>query len=1045
MRRFSWRLCVALAVGLLLPAGVGWTQDDDGESTYRGLPPDALIEQLIQFGMTELLDHYIAGAGGGPDALIAQATAPGISPDKRNSLLEQAINALTGQIDAIDPGGDPMQKLEGFQLTFKKAWTIVSLRCGPSNQRLRYLRGGDADREEVVKWTETPVRTLRRLDRDIQDAIQRMRRGGRQHASRYLIIVMPELEDLQLKVNYRAAWSNFYRAAAINPTTDEEMTAKQRLLTDAIDRVAALAAGEDTHGVKFASILLTGMCLREAGNYDEAMAKFRIVRDADTELGLRFSALFEMPRTLTEQGKFGEAQTALAQFSAAALHLVGKQYAWEVRLNSAMLGHYLYQRWALADPSRQGQLQTQAEQTLVTLIQQETNPSNRQEYYKIIAKKYRGGADEELSSVVLLAKAKLKRAEAFEAEQQQRRKELLAETLKLLGMILERDDPLSQSLRDEALEEKGIIDAQGGQSQDAALTFLQLAEGLLKKDPNDPRAAQMAENAVRLAYQVLYERQQAGQPISPRSRQVFIQATGFLLSRPTWREAKPELGEWYMDLGWQYAQLAGENESDQKIALCNKAIEAYESVPAEIGDRSNIREHMLAGYLAARKRAEIMTLAKTVGDAQAIAVRAKLKAYGNDAANAARNAERAGDDALRADLFEWGSDAEFRAAELLYEPLGQAGLAVDELVGLRNRWPGTTILENSFELEIRVLVNEGRVAEAVNKVKDFYDKYPDKGGELIRLVTVQVRKDINRVRYDPSETDVLKNLQEGYYELASMLTEGIDFKQQQSLAENYRLAQMVAEARYEVGKTVLALELFQACMALRDIDRQGRIKGIEAAYEQHAGKLNEIAQAEQINTTELMSLAEQFMERLKQTGYGRDNPDSVAVREAMDNLQKVQADDTSDASDHKTAAGILLRALRGGYRREKQRSLARLPLDPVNIQGVARCQVALGKFEEGLLTYDNLIRRTDPEELTDLYWLAQLERGRAALTAYADDADGLRALIRLIIQLEIETSGRFGGKATLFAAIESRAKEHLSKLNEPWGSDPHTGQAGSSD
>ena len=60
---------------------------------------------------------------------------------------------------------------------------------------------------------------------------------------------MPELEDLQLKVNYRAAWSNFYRAAAINPATNEEMTAKRRLLTDAIDRVGDLAGGEDTHGV----------------------------------------------------------------------------------------------------------------------------------------------------------------------------------------------------------------------------------------------------------------------------------------------------------------------------------------------------------------------------------------------------------------------------------------------------------------------------------------------------------------------------------------------------------------------------------------------------------------------------------------------------------------------------------------------------------------------------------------------------------------------------------------------------------------------------
>ncbi|HDZ20536.1 hypothetical protein LCGC14_0471180 [marine sediment metagenome] len=1057
MRRFSWRLCVAaLAVGLLLPTGVGWTQDDDGESTYQGLPPDALIEQLIQFGMTELLDHYIAGSGGGPDALIAQATAPGISSDKRNSLLEQAINALTGQIDAIEPGGDPMEKLERFQLTFKKAWTIVSLRCGPSNQRLRYLRGGDADREEVVKWTEAPVRTLRRLDQDIQDAIRKLLGAGGPHASKYLILVMPELEDLQLKVNYRAAWSNFYRAAAINPATNEEMTAKRRLLTDAIDRVGDFAGGEDTHGVKFASILLTGMCLREAGNYDEAIAKFRIVRDADTELGLRFSALFEMPRTLTEQGKFSEAQTALAQFSAAALQLVGKDYAWEVRLNSAMLGHYLYQRWALADPSRQGQLQTQAEQALVTLVQQEANPSYQQEYYKIIAKKYRGGADEELSSVVLLAKAKLKRVEAFQTEQPKQREELLDETKKLLGMILERTDPLSQSLRDQVLEEKGIINAVIGESQEAALDFLQLAQDILKDDPNNPRAAQMAENAVRLAYQVLYERQEAGEHISHRSREVFIQAAAFLLSQPAWREAKPELAEWYMDLGWQYAQLAGgENDADQKIAMCTKAIEAYESVPAEIGGRSNTREHMEARYLGLRKRAEIleiMTLAK-VSDAQALAVRAKLKAYGNDATNAARNAERAGDDALRADLFEWGSDAEFRAAELLYEPLGQAGLAVDELVGLRNRWPGTTILENSFELEIRVLVKERRVAEAVTKVKNFYDKYPDKGAELIRLVTVQVRKGINKARYDPTAAGSLKNLQEGYYELASMLAEGIDFKQQQALAENYRLAQMVAEARYEVDKPDLALELFQACTALRDIDRQGQIKVIEAAYEKHVGKLNEIAQAKQINTTELMSLAEQFMERLKQAGYGPDHPASVAVRDARDNLQKVQADAKSDASKRKAAAAILLRVLRGGYRREKRRQLVAVPLDPVNIQGVARCQVALGKYEEGLLTYDNLIRRTDPEAFGDLYWLAQLERGRAALAAYADDADGLRGVIRLIIQLDYETNGQFGGKASLFAAIESKAKEHLIKLNEPWGSDlpttrpgsPKSGQAGSSD
>jgi len=110
---------------------------------------------------------------------------------------------------------------------------------------------------------------------------------------------------------------------------------------------------------------------------------------------------------------------------------------------------------------------------------------------------------------------------------------------------------------------------------------------------------------------------------------------------------------------------------------------------------------------------------------------------------------------LAAMLRDWAAEAEFGAAEIKYEqlprgktPARRQAIEKEALADLRRiieKWPGTGVLRNAYEFEIRKLIERGQTPEAIDKIGDFKKVYPEQAKGLIELVVTQIREQIQRI------------------------------------------------------------------------------------------------------------------------------------------------------------------------------------------------------------------------------------------------------------------------------------------------------------
>ncbi|MHC4561226.1 MAG: hypothetical protein ACYS8X_00465 [Planctomycetota bacterium] len=1026
-----WSVWQHVSVGLVVLLGVGvWAAGQDSDSAYRQIDRDRVIEQLRQMGMTQLLEAFVKMGSDSVDprqqqrqlasVRIAQATAPGVPLARQDALLDEAIAMLRKLIDEFEPE-NPEEQLELYRLKFEEAKTIVELRCGPYVERLMNLRGGEADRKLVLELTERPVMTMVRLVADITELIQELQGGGGSRETlRYFVLVVPELQQLQKEADYKAAWTYYYRAMVSEPATEKEETEKARLLEDAIDRVEEFAEGE--YSVTYNAILLKGRCYREMKEFDRAMEQCKRVASAnEASMQLQIEALFEIPRILVAQGDYAGALSALRTYKARGVEIVGQANRLFIDLNASMLGHHIYKLQAdrQDDAAEKRRLELQAQEAFVTFIRENPQPGVRSAYYDIVATMYRDKEDtDKLSSIVLLAKAdqeRIKWRRAKDAGDDAKAEEHKAKVIELLKIIIEREDDLSKELRPDAQEMLAFLGRD-------PIYFLNLAKELNQREPGSLKARQMAENAVLLLENRLYDLRQRNASIPADMRRQFLEATRFLLSEPKWIADKPELQRWHFDMGWHFARLAGEAEGAERQKLYDQAVAAYGKVPAEINGNPNTRQHAEAQYLALEARVYVFLTAEKADEDTALQLRSDLRAFGG---YVKRSVGGVSDQPkLVQQLNDWGSLTEFWAAELMYEPLSRPQVAIRELADFPERWPGTNALELSAELEIRVLVFSGQASQAVAKLKSFMAQYPDRAEQLIQLVVEQVRQRINKMRWDPSASqEALQQLRKDYHELGKALFAEV---KNRPLAERYRQTQMLAEALYEVGKADEALELFLACKSLGDETRKTETETINRTYASRQAALREVT-ADPKNTEGLVKLKDEFLEILRGEGLGESHRDIAQLVEAAEELTQATTDDARQA-----AARLMAKALRDGYRYQKDRQIASQPMDPANIHGIARCQIAKGQLAEGLANYRDLIDRTDRERFSVLYWQFQLERLQAALEGAGEDTGILKGVIRNIIQLRYETGGGLGGKRREFERMERKAKDRLVELNDPW-------------
>jgi len=989
MRRCHWAVAVVAAAVLVAAAGHALAQSE--RSAYKRLDPRELAERLSAMGMFELLealteelDDPTAARRMLARSKIARATSGNIDNAQRERLLDEAIGALQMLADQTSNALDAKGMMEHFRLTFELVEAGGLIRAKPYALRLMYLQGGRADRRRLIELTSKIVPQLERLSREVEDALMDWRADLKK-----LVTIVPELEDLQEAIRYKSAWIRFYRATAL-----EEGSEKSRLLNDASVDADKFAQGDASSGVKYWSQLLIGMCAREMKQHSHAAEALEKANVQQASTGVRVQALFEVARNLIEWEKFGEAAKAVEDFRTESIELLGrKRGELEIDVKSAMLKNYLYYSWALAeekdDPKAAGQHLQAAQQVLLDfLAKYDDKPDIKAAFLEVFATKYRDREDyENLNSTILLAVATYERTQGT--------LESLTKAQKLLRIVLKREDEVSRSVRPEAILELALMLNARRQNVEAGRLFMQLASEF----PDHRLALQAAKNAVISFNGVIEARRKDKALIARKLREDFARALEVLLGKWGRQEG---LAKWNFDLGWQYQKLAGESNYE----LMSKAVAAYDRVPA------TLPESMEARYLALELRVILLDgPAKTRDDPKSLV--AMLDRYARQAADAAKDAK---DESRAKSLREWGALAAFWATKVLYEKLSQQFAALERLKRLPQEWPGTEVLPIIWEFEISKLVEQEQTADAIEKVEEFRRKYPTKAEDLIQLVVQQIRRRIEALRDDPSKAAELKTYQGVFDRFAGELFASA-VKKNLPPDKMYPIEQMRAESLLEGSKPDEAMKLFQKCSDYDAKRRQAMEKRIDKDFDARIAA----ARRARGNTELTKKAANEYFKLLE--SYGRRAEDVAEAVNLTKAIEFLEQSNTSEQQEErlKVVDRTLLEALTALAKARKRE----LPVDAVNIRGLARANRALKNYPKAMELYKGLVDGMDKAEHPNMYWSVQLERCRCMLEAFRDDKPQLKRLKILIRQLRMadaQMGGLFGGFNAVQAEVDKLVK-----------------------
>jgi len=995
-------LTIAIVASGLISVAPASAQDAENamENAYSRLSPEMYVQQLRDLGMVELAEAYVARLADRNwpqaqiDALLAglaldKISLPNQSEADKIAHLDQAAALYRKALDAMKPK-DFIGRIDKLETQYELLRVIVDLRANLYVNRLKLLRGSQADREELLALLKEPVFDLEDLVEDVQVALDRLSSQG----ATVFVVAKPRLEKLLLNAKYTLAWAYAHQARIYNPQDDTGKADRKLRLQEAIT-LAQEFADDEASSVRWQSQLLIGICQRELGLYDEAFAALStLAGNGAADNLVRAEAMFEAARALAEQGKVDEVKVKADAYRQQAIGLVVKPQeppdkrkemeAW-VALNAATLDYYALTK------AGQGQA---AQQPLINVLEEFRD--YRGSIYVELADMCRGQSDfENIPSVFLLSIGATERRKSTD--------EGRARARSALETLLARNDAESSQLHTAGRTELAAID--GG----SATTWAKAREQyeLARKAPTDPQAINWAHTAVWSMNKLIDDEVNAGeqQDVVLAHRKEFIEAAKLLLSQDQWLKDKPDLADYYYDLGLHTEELAeAAGDSDTRVELLKQAIDYYEKVPRTLGDADNTFRHMYSRRKALEHRVTVlrrdMNRARTQeGRDAARDLRRMLRDYANQAQLEAR---RLPEGEQRTFLILWGSSSDLQAAELLNDPLDNPGGAGLELSQLPDKWgnEAADILQLSAELEIRILIQRGMISEAIAKIKSFRDKYADKADALVAVVVREIRAKITELRYDDPRGE-LKGLRTNFNELAGELYKPVADK---PIGERYAQTQIYAESLLEVGRNEDARQYFEECRQYRQ-DEGAKL--VEQLMRENNRKLEELKRIERIPETaerraQTKDLTDEFLAEVAQAGLvlPATERELAAAWAIVDNTTGKTDDEQKDD------LARISRLLRQGFSSYYERPA---PVDPVNEYGLARCKAALGEYEEAAQTFTRLSRKFDRAAYPDLYWPLQLERVRCSFEAYKDDLAKLSALQTLIKQIDLESRHGFGG------------------------------------
>jgi hypothetical protein len=1004
--RSSWRAWVVAAVASAA-LSQGQAALAQGPSAYEAIKADDVAKALDRFEMKELagaMAQQAQLASGTPDEKLARAAAIR-DVDERDRLLAAAIVQLRRQAAASANATDPRRTLEHYETSAKIA-KVMLVRAESYGTRLLYLQGGPEDQRKIRQITESI--------NDVYDLRDEMNnRLGDWRAKFEYAVLAPRLGELYNTLRYQSGWLLFYRAIAI-----DDRQKRLNLLNDAIAAIMEFAEGDADSGIKYWSCLLVGMSMRELGMTELAVSQQRAAANfKDAEKWLRqatvddarapaqMQAHFELVRTLIEAGRYSDAEKAVDEFGKVVGKLLGPEGALDVDLSKTMLESYLYNSWANSAKGRDAKLEKdcrdKGQASLMGFTQRHPDPELQVRFFQIVARGFAGRDDyPNIPSAILYAMSVDMVSRGTEASK--------AEAAKALENLRSREDAFAKTNSAKIDELYFWLLANSADMQEklaSAKGFVALARG--KGGTDEGLSA--ALNAVAIYSQLIEARTKAGsgyEDIRPQ----FIEALKVLLGDEKWR-ANPKAASWQLDLGMHshQASMPLPRESKEKMALLKDAVAAYRAVAADSD------AYMYAQRLALEAQVSILDL--TAASAERSQLAADLvKRLTDYAASAAAKAADAKSPETARSLRDWGSNAEFRSAEIMYEELNRKAEAVKLVDGISEKWKDTPIVRDCLIFKIQKLMEQNQTDAAVAAVRALEAQYPQDAPELMRHLMKDIREQIDRLHRDGQAAATLASYRKTYYEFAKKLYDkGVE--QKLPAEKMYSLEQGLADALLETGQPQEALVIYERLIG----GEKKMLESRQAEIVQKVAAWQKELERARGNITAVRKLAAEFPDVLKVSGMDSQRSRwGVMVQSADKYLADLPADATPQDRDWRLKN--VADRLGDGYAGIGKTLTERLPMDLTNLRGQTRCLRALKKYDDAARNYRRICAGIDQTKYPAIWWDAQLEYTECVLEGYGSDAKVMKTLAVYIGELR-GNDAKMGGREAEFQACLRKARQ----------------------
>ncbi|HUU22267.1 MAG TPA: tetratricopeptide repeat protein [Phycisphaerae bacterium] len=778
VREALWTWIVIAAVAAAAAAQPAESQP----SAYDRLDKQALARKLTELKMTELLEAMIARSGEGlqSQALLIQSlrakAKASTDQAERDALLARAAEMLDEYIKATAQKEAPADLIAHYRARLDRIIVLGIELPDPHVERLLWFIGSDRDKAEVKRLASQAVKEL-----DVLYGRMDMLRGRwSEDWERWIDQTFQKLEAMIDEAAFRGAWVRFYLAMVL-PEGDRERDA---LLEQAILDVRKFAEADDNEsGVKFSALVLSGMCAREGGNWNQAKAYFRRVQDPSAPGEVRLMALFETVRVEIDRKNLTGATQQVETFKEAASKLPGiKPVAVDMRV--ALLLYKIdmvrAEAFAQADPAKYVEMRGEAGKHLVDFT--DKYPDYRKPLAEIIAPLL---ADRDPSkidpSMILLLADKEVGKETPEGDKR---------TEELLKALL-NNPQAAAATKAGALWRLALLKNRQRLNLEAAEYFRELAE----KHGSDPNARNAALNAVK-SYEAILAEEQKKNPtrqvdalsMGARFGQGYVRALEVLVAG--WGGSDPKINSYNYELGLLYDAMDRYSEAIAAFSKIPRTSELYLPSGFRI---QQLRVRQLLDSPLANKAARQATAQALIRDLEQYMTRARQ--YLRATSDAARIAE----------VRQWGGECGLLVAQLYKEALDDAARAMAEArrTGDDPDWklaPG--IQRDCQRLVIGVLLERGRVEQKViDDLAELVNTDDSAGTDyLLDRAIAQIAERIERLTYsrDPADKTTLQGLRTSYRLFAEKLQSSLSARGGLTEKQADALKQAVAQA-YEFG------------------------------------------------------------------------------------------------------------------------------------------------------------------------------------------------------------------------------------------------------